>query len=134
MTNLFRRLVASVAAASLAISGVAFAAPAPLISAEQLAGQAATTSSERSADRVRLHAVLERADLAAALQERGVSAEDLRLRVDALTDAEASQLLAQIDEAPAGAASVVGVLVTIFVVLLVTDLLGLTSVFPFMRR
>lgn len=132
--TLFRRLVASLAAGSIAISGVAFAAPAPLISADQLAAQqAAASAAEPSADRARLHAALDRADLAAALQERGVSSDDLRQRVDALTDAEAAQLLAQIDQAPAGA-GVVGVLFTVFIVLLVTDLLGLTSVFPFTRR
>lgn len=80
----------------------------------------------------RLHAALDRADLAAALRERGVSTAALHTRVDALSDAEAAALLAEIDRAPAGA-DVVGVLFSVFVILLVTDILGLTKVFPFTR-
>jgi len=37
-----------------------------------------------------------------------------------------------LDEMPAGA-SVVGALFAVFVILLVTDILGLTNVFPFTR-
>jgi hypothetical protein len=62
-----------------------------------------------------------------------VSVDEMRARVDALTDAEAQQMLTQIDQAPAGASDVVGVLFTIFIILLVTDILGLTKVFPFTR-
>jgi hypothetical protein len=52
--------------------------------------------------------------------------------VAALTDAESAQVAAQIDQAPAGG-DVLGVIVTIFVVLLITDILGFTKVFPFTR-
>jgi hypothetical protein len=67
------------------------------------------------------------------LQARGVSVDEMRARVDALTDAEAQQMLQQIDNAPAGSSDVVGVLFTVFIILLVTDILGLTKVFPFTR-
>ncbi|OYU92711.1 MAG: hypothetical protein CFE45_22260, partial [Burkholderiales bacterium PBB5] len=67
-----------------------------------------------------------------ALQARGVAPDELRARVNALTDAEAAQLTAQIDAAPAGG-EVLGVLFSIFVILLVTDILGFTKVFPFTR-
>ena len=50
-----------------------------------------------------------------------------------LSDAEAAYLADQIDHAPAGGDSLLGVLVFIFVLLLVTDILGLTKVFPFTR-
>lgn len=128
--SLTRRLTAATVAASLVFSSTAFAAPAapaPLIGTEQLASEMAP-----SASRAALMAALDRADLAAALQARGVSVDALRDRVQALTDAEAAQLLAQIDQAPAGA-SIVGVLFSVFVILLVTDILGLTKVFPFTR-
>ena len=87
----------------------------------------------RSEAHARLQSTLDRADLAAMLQARGVSVDEMRARVDALTDAEAQQMLAQIDQAPAGASDVVGVLFTVFIILLVTDILGLTKVFPFTR-
>ena len=46
--------------------------------------------------------------------------------------AEAAQMADRLDEMPAGA-SVVGALFAVFVILLVTDILGLTNVFPFTR-
>ena len=69
----------------------------------------------------------------AALQARGVDPAAARARVAALGDAEAAYLAQQIDLAPAGGDSLLGVLVFIFVLLLVTDILGLTKVFPFTK-
>lgn len=122
----FRRLVTMVLGLSLVFSGMVHAAP-PLIGTEQLA-QAIAPSENRG----RLLATLDRPELVAALQERGVSPDEVRSRVNALADEEAAQLMAQVDQAPAGA-GVVGVLFGIFVILLVTDILGLTKVFPFTR-
>jgi hypothetical protein len=42
------------------------------------------------------------------------------------------QLAGRVDQAPAGG-DVLGLLFTVFIVLLVTDILGLTKVFPFTR-
>ena len=53
-------------------------------------------------------------------------------RVNAMSDAEVAQLAGRIDQAPAGG-DVLGMLFTIFIILLVTDILGLTKVFPFTR-
>lgn len=131
MKNTARRALASLLVSSIVFSGMAHAAPTALISTEQAAATQATAA--RSEAHARLHAALDRADLAAMLQARGVSADELRTRVDALTDAEAQQMVEQIDKAPAGASDVLGVLFTVFVILLVTDILGLTKVFPFTR-
>lgn len=128
--SLFRRLTATVLSASLVFSGMAYAAPSALIGTEQVAASVAPVAAADG--RTRLLGALERADLVAALEARGVSVSEVRSRVDALTDAEAAQLMAQIDQAPAGA-DIVGVLFTVFIVLLVTDILGLTKVFPFTR-
>jgi hypothetical protein len=68
----------------------------------------------------------------AQLEKLGVNTSDAQVRVAALTDAEAASLAGQIDSLPAGG-DVVGALVLIFVILLVTDILGLTKVFPFTR-
>ncbi len=125
-----RRLLSSLLAASIVFTGMAQAAPTGLISTEQAA--AATQAAPRSEGHARLQAALDRADLAAMLQARGVSTDELRARVDALTDAEAQRMVAQIDQAPAGG-DVLGILFTVFIVLLVTDILGLTKVFPFTR-
>lgn len=129
--KIFRRSVALITAACLASTGMMQSALATSISTEQVAA-ASLQADGRSADHQRLQAALDRGDLAAALQARGVSTDELRARVNALTDAEAAQLTAQIDAAPAGG-DVLGVLFSIFVILLVTDILGFTKVFPFTR-
>jgi hypothetical protein len=125
--TLFRRITAILLGSSMVFSGMVHATPPSLIGTEQVAAAMAPSDS-----RARLLGTLDRADLLAALQARGVSADDVRARVNALTDAEATQLMAQIDQAPAGA-DILGVLFTVFVILLVTDILGLTKVFPFTR-
>jgi hypothetical protein len=127
---MLRRLTAGLAAAALLNASFLYAAPAGLIGAEQVA---ATRSAEAvSAAHARLHAQLDRADVAQALRERGVSPEAARERVAALTDEEALQVARHIDEAPAGG-DVLGTVVFLFVLLLVTDILGLTRIFPFTR-
>jgi hypothetical protein len=131
MTTRTRRTLATLVAMSLSFAGLVQAAPpVPAATAPALIGteQAATTQPGRAL----LEQTLNRADVAAALQARGVSVDAARERVAALTDAEAAQVAAQIDQAPAGG-DALGVIVTIFLILLITDILGFTKIFPFTR-
>lgn len=84
-------------------------------------------------NRAKIAAALNRPDVMAQLEQQGVDALQAQARVAALTDAEAASVAGQIDSLPAGGDSVLGVLVFIFVLLLITDILGLTKVFPFTR-
>jgi hypothetical protein len=133
MTTLFRRAIATSAACSLSFASVAQTMPAApqaaaaapaLISAEQAVAPAGA--------RAALERTLNRADVVTALQARGVNVDAARARVAALSDDEAALVAAQIDQAPAGGDGL-GVVVFIFVLLLITDILGLTKVFPFTR-
>jgi hypothetical protein len=69
-----------------------------------LPAQAGTVSTEEAiaAKRDRIAAVLERSDVRAELEARGVSSSDAKARVDAMTDQEVTQLAARIDTLPAG--------------------------------
>jgi hypothetical protein len=125
------RWITSLAAASLSFAGFMHSARATLVSTEQVAATEGVHSATAQRDQV--NTLLARADVAAGLQERGVSVEQARQRVAALTDDEVATVAHTIDTAPAGADSVLGVIVTIFVVLLITDILGFTKVFPFTR-
>jgi hypothetical protein len=95
----------------------------------------ATDTALGAAQRDQVNRVLERADVQARLADFGVKAADVKARVAALTDDEVAQLAAQIDSLPAGAdgGAIIGALVLIFIVLLITDILGLTKIFPFTR-
>ena len=125
------RWITCLAAASLSFAGFMHSAQATLVSTEQVAASEGVRSA--TAERAQVDQLLARADVAAGLQERGVSVEQARARVAALTDAEVATVAQTIDTAPAGAADVLGVIVTIFVVLLITDILGFTKIFPFTR-
>lgn len=97
------------------------------------AGIVTTDQIVAGAERDQVKNFLDRADVRAQMQALGVDAGATRARVDALTDEEARDLAARIDQLPAGGSDVLGVLLVIFIILLVTDLLGLTKVFPFTR-
>lgn len=109
------------------IAGAALVETATLVSAQEV-----------DASRARLAALLARADVGAALQDHGVSAREVLLRVNSLTDQEVMKLAQNIDVLPAagdgGVGSLIGALVFIFIVLLFTDLLGLTDVYPFVNK
>ena len=134
--NRFNRSVALLLSASIGYAGALQSAQAALIGTAQVADMQGVVSADVQAADQRAHVLsyLDRPDVVAGLTERGVSADDARSRVAALTDGEVRQLAHTLDTAPAGAdGGVLGVIVLIFVVLLVTDILGLTKVFPFTR-
>lgn len=96
-------------------------------------GQAVAAVSAKQGDRARILAAFERPEIQAQFEKLGVSKADAQARVAALTDDEAASLANKIDQLPAGGDGIIGALLLIFFVLLVTDLLGLTKVFPFTR-
>ena len=104
-----------------------------------LVGHAGIVSTEQAlvtpagdADRTKVSSFLARDEVRQALTSQGVDADQAIERVKAMSDAEVAQLADRVDNAPAGA-GIVGTIFLIFVILLVTDILGLTSVFPFTR-
>jgi hypothetical protein len=84
-------------------------------------------------DRDRIVSVIDRADVQVQLQAYGVNPADVKARVAALTEEEAAELAARIDSLPAGGIGIIGAILLVFLVLLITDILGLTKVFPFTR-
>jgi Family of unknown function (DUF6627) len=83
-------------------------------------------------DRAKISTFLDRTDVLAALQEKGVTASEAKARVNALTDDEAHNIAGKLDQLPAGG-DILGFIFLVFIVLLFTDILGLTKVFPFTR-
>ncbi len=87
-------------------------------------------------DRARVMDFLVRDDVRQQLEALGIDPDEAAARADSLSDAEIMQIAGQLDELPAGQDAlgvVVGTILVIFIVLLITDLLGLTNVFPFVR-
>jgi hypothetical protein len=89
------------------------------------------TAGESSEGRARLASALGRAEVVQILKERGVDPDAARTRVAALSDAEAARLADQIDQAPAGGINALAAVALVFVVLVITDILGFTRIFSF---
>jgi hypothetical protein len=96
------------------------------------AAMVATDAALAGTQRAKMERVLERADVQARLEAYGASAADIKARVAALNDDEAAALAAQIDSLPAGG-DLIGAVVLVFLILLLTDILGFTHIFPFTR-
>ena len=80
--------------------------------------------------------IMSREDVAKKFEELGVDSKIIEARIASMTDEEASRMALQIDTLPAGGdfgMSIVGAIVFIFIVLLITDILGVTKVFNFTK-
>lgn len=128
---LIKRFFCTFVAASILFTGSIQTVQAAMISAEQVAGGSLSAGAEQ--DRARILSTLSRDDVQAALVARGIDPAQAKDRVAALTDEEASQMASQLDTAVAGGDGIVGAIVLVFLVLLLTDILGFTKIFPFTR-
>jgi hypothetical protein len=97
------------------------------------AGMLATDAALASGDRDRVAAMLDRTEVRSQLEALGVNPADVKARVDALSDAEVAQVAGRLEALPAGGEAIIGAIVFIFLILLITDILGLTKIFPFTR-
>ena len=87
--------------------------------------------------RARVATFLDRDDVRQVLERYDVDPDEAKARAAALTDAEVKDLAARLDAMPAGGSTVgiiIGAILLVFFVLLITDLLGLTNVFPFINK
>lgn len=123
----YKRLVASMLIASTTLLSMPIVAHAGIVPTEEIISSQANTANRQS-----INVFLQRADVRSALQEQGINGDAALSRVAVMSDSEVAQLAGRIDKAPAGG-EVLGIIFTVFIVLLVTDILGLTKVFPFTR-
>jgi hypothetical protein len=125
--HMFKRCIASLLVVCMTLGAFPLSAQAGIVTTDEV-----LTVEAAAANRERVNSFLARADVGQALQAQGLSAEVAAERVKAMSDAEVAQLAGRVDQAPAGG-DVLGLMFTVFIVLLVTDILGLTKVFPFTR-
>jgi len=124
-------------ARALVVSLCALGLPMPAVHAELVAtDRVEATRQGGSSGREFLGSLFDRADVRSALERQGVSADEARARVNAMSDHEVEQLAARFDAFPAagnGFESALWAGLLVFVILLVTDILGFTKVFSFTR-
>ena len=106
-------------------------AHAAMVTTDQVVAQ-----SETAGDRQRVVRFMAREDVRQQLQALGIDPDEAAQRANTLSDDEVRQIAGKLDELPAGQSAVgviVGAILIVFLVLLITDLLGLTDVFPFVK-
>lgn len=123
----FKNIIASFLIFCIAAAGFPMAAQAGIMTTDDV-----ISASAASANRESVSAFLARDDVRQAMLGQGISPQAAFERVNAMSDAEVAQLAGRVDQAPAGG-EVLGLLFTVFIVLLVTDIMGLTKVFSFTR-
>jgi hypothetical protein len=120
--NLITRLIAYWLAVSFLGLQIA-PANAGMIGTQTMVNQAA-----EKADRNRLKSILERERARKLLTSHGVTVEQAKERIDALTDREVSRLAAHVDEQPAGGVIVEAIVIAALVVVIL-ELVGTTDIF-----
>jgi hypothetical protein len=83
-----------------------------------------------------LKTFISRDDIKNALISQGIDPDEAKARVDSLSDSEVIEVADKIEQLPAGGGAfgaVIAASVIVFLVLLLTDILGYTDVFPFVK-
>ena len=87
---------------------------------------------QQTNDKAALLQTIRRADVQQQLLGMGVTIADIESRVNQMTQEEIAQLNQQINELPAGGDGL-GLIVLIFIVFVITDVIGATDIFPFIH-
>jgi hypothetical protein len=122
----YRRFGFILAVLSLLVMQVA-PVQATMLSNSELLGQAS-----QQINRQQVKSLFEREDVQQQLIGLGVDAQSAAERVDRMTDAEVAEINQRISELPAGS-GVVGIILMVLLVLVITDVLGATDIFPFIK-
>lgn len=127
-----RKSATIVAAVSFSIT--AAAAPMPS-AAELISTDRIIVESNIASERANLDAYFSRQDVVRQMSHLGVGVAETKARIAALSDAEVARISGQLDTLPAGEG--IGALIAlaglVFVILLITDFVGATDVFTFVR-
>jgi len=121
----------------VAVTMLLMSLPVQTVRAAMIKTETVLTLSTVNNVRESLNQFLKREDVQAIITAQGISPAEAKARVDSLSDDEIMQIADKMDELPAGG-DALGVVVTasvvIFIILLITDILGYTDIFPFVKH
>ena len=113
---------------SIALMGMSFnTVQAAIVGNELVINQA-----QHHAETIQLLQTINRSDVKAQLLSMGVTAKDIESRINLMTHEEIAQLNQHMDELPAGG-DLLGIILIIFIVFVITDVIGATDIFPFIK-
>jgi flagellar basal body-associated protein FliL len=105
--------------------------------AAMIATETAMEASQGQEARTRIKQLLVREDVRQALIDQGIDSREAGARIDSMSDAEAMAVADKLDQLPAGSGALEMLLIValiVFITLLVTDIMGYTDVFPFVKK
>ena len=111
--------------------------PVQTVQAAMVKTETVLTLSTAKNVRENLNQFLKREDVKAIMMAQGISPVEATARVDSLSDAEIMQISDKMDQLPAGGSTfgvIIGAAVIVFIVLLITDILGFTDIFTFVKH
>lgn len=118
-------------AALIAVNMPVTAAKAAMVTTERAIG------ADPATQRGKITAFLSREDVQSQLRALGVSPAEAKARVASLSDREVADISGRLDKMPAGQdgfGAIIGAALIVFLVLLITDILGFTHVFGFTNK
>ena len=83
-----------------------------------------------------LKTFISRKDIKNAMISQGIDPDEAKTRVDSLSDSEVIEVAEKVEQLPVGGGpfgAIIGAALIVFLVLLLTDILGYTDVFPFVK-
>lgn len=121
----------------LVISFVCVSMPCGYASAAIIGTELAVNPIESQQARNYIFSVFARDEVQQVLTSQGIDSQEAKRRINSLTDAEVISLAKEIKQLPAGGSifsTLVGAALIVFLVLLFTDIMGYTDVFPFVKK
>lgn len=106
----------------------------PTAQARMIGTHEVIAEQQNTEHRAKVDHFLAREDVKQIMTQYGVDPIEAQKRVDSLTNDELAKVVNAMDQLPAGGSAVgviVGAALIVFLVLLLTDILGMTHVFPF---
>ena len=126
MMHFLRRPTAALLSILLALMPM-LPAQAAMIGNEQIVNQSLSVQTRDS-----LRQLFEQDTARQQLQAWGVSPDRINTRINSLTDAELARINQQVGDLNAGG-NILGILLVIFIVFVITDVIGATDIFPFIH-
>jgi len=126
MIHFLRRPIAVLLSLLLALAPM-IPAQAAMIGNEQVINQ-----HQQGQTRDSLQQLLQQQSARQQLQALGVSPDLVKNRIDSLTDSELARINRHVDTLDAGG-NILGILLVIFIVFVITDVIGATDIFPFIH-
>jgi len=131
LSRFMRSIAMTMALVMLATSLPINLAQAAMVTTDQVVAESAI-----AADRIRVMEFMAREEVREQMRSLGVEPDEAAARAASLSDAEVQKIAGHLDQLPAGEGAVgivIGVLLLIFLVLIITDVLGLTNAFTFIK-